>query len=103
MYHQPRCASILSDDVDAQAFFEMLSHLNVTNEDSVEVFLGKFRGCKFRVAGISESILITGNDPSRLADFEQFALDLWKQYYIQEDVYQLGILEDKSPLEVITL
>ena len=100
MYHLPRCASVLSDEIDAETFFKELSNIDVKKDETLSSFLGSFRGTRFRVAGISESILITGGDASALADFEQFSLDLWKQYYIQEDVYQLGILEDKSPLEV---
>ena len=100
MFHLPRCASVVTDDVDVQKFFRMLSSLDVNSKESLEPFLEKFGGVKFRVSGISESVAITGNDSQSSPDFEQFSIDLWKEYYIQEDVYQLGILEDKSPLEV---
>ena len=100
MFHLPRCASLINEDVDAQKFFRQLANLDLKNEDSLQSFLEKFRGVKFRVSGISERIMITGSPTDASAEFEQFSLDLWKQYYVQEDVYQLGILEDKSPLEV---
>eukprot|EP00795_Rhopilema_esculentum_P013099 gene13099-3886_t len=99
MFHLPRCASVLTDDVDVQKFFRMLSSLDVNSKESLQPFLEKFGGVKFRVSGVSESVAITGNDSQSSPDFEQFSIDLWKEYYIQEDVYQLGILEDKSPLE----
>eukprot|EP00794_Sanderia_malayensis_P016788 gene16788-18483_t len=99
MYHLPRCASILSDEVDAKTFFDSLSSLDVKKSEDLRPFLEKYKGVRFSVSGISEKIMITGNDPSDVANFEQFALDLWKDYYTQEDVYQLAILEDKSPVE----
>ena len=100
MLRLPRCASVNTDDIDVQAFFSKLADLNVNDNACLQDFLEKFRGVKFRIAGISESIVVTGNDSTNSADFEQFSIDLWKEYYIQEDVYQIGILEDKSPIEV---
>ena len=100
MFHLPRCAALIDEDVDAQKFFRQLANIDLKNQDGLQTFLEKFRGVKFRVSGISERIMITGSPTDASAEFEQFSLDLWKQYYIQEDVYQLGILEDKSPLEV---
>ena len=100
MLRLPRCATVLSEDVDVQNFFDLLANLKVNDKDALRQFVDKFRGVKFRVSGISECIAITGNDSHSSADFEEFSIDLWKEYYIQEDVYQLGILEDKSPIEV---
>lgn len=100
MLRLPRCASVNSEDIDVQTFFAMLADLNVNDSACLERFLEKFRGINFRVAGLSESIVITGNESATSQEFEQFSIDLWKEYYIQEDVYQLGILEDKSPIEV---
>ena len=101
MLRLPRCATVITEDVDVQLFFELLGNLNVNDYENLQQFLQKFRGVKFSVSGISESIVISGNDARSSAEFEEFSVDLWKQYYIQEDVFQLGILEDKSPIEVI--
>jgi len=99
MLRLPRCATVITEDVDVQLFFELLGNLNVNDYENLQQFLQKFRGVKFSVSGISESIVISGNDARSSAEFEEFSVDLWKQYYIQEDVFQLGILEDKSPIE----
>ena len=100
MLRLPRCATVVTEDIDVQTFFDLLANLNVNDCENLQQFLKKFRGVKFCVSGISESIVITGNDARSSAEFEEFSVDLWKEYYIQEDVYQLGILEDKSPIEV---
>ena len=100
MLRLPRSASVVTEDVDVQTFFDLLANLNVNDHENLQQFLKQFQGIKFSVSGISESIVITGNDARSSADFEEFSVDLWKEYYIQEDVFQLGILEDKSPIEV---
>ena len=95
----PRCAEVLSESVNAKEFFENLSKLKVNKEDEFRDFLHRYQRTRFRVSGLSDNISITERDKDSPV-FEEFNLDLWKQYYIQEDVKQVAILEDKSPVEV---
>jgi len=85
--------------VDDVSFFQALSQLDARDSSILQEFMDAFRNVQIKVSGLSESIRFhecVDDSP----DFEQFSVDLWKEFYIQEGIIQIGMLEDKEPSEV---
>ena len=109
----PRYAVVVSDDsnqndpyggggvmeVDDVSFFQALSQLDARDPNILQGFMDTYRFVKIKVSGLSECISFHEQTQDR-PDFEQFSVDLWKEFYIQEGIIQIGVLEDKEPSEV---
>ena len=103
----PRYASVLETSesqkhIDNVAFFQSISQLDVCNESSFHNFMRSYRNVCIKVVGVSDAIRFCDIIPDS-PEFDQFSVDLWKQYYIQEGIVQVALLEDKQPLEVMFL
>lgn len=101
----PRYAVILNNEerhVDDAAFFQALSQLDARDPNILRQFMDSYRGVKVKILGLSECVQFQERlDES--PEFEQFSVDLWREFYIQEDIIQIGFLEDKQPFEVIII
>lgn len=107
----PRYAIVISDDsnqndqyggvmeVDNVSFFQALSQLDARDPNILQSFMDTYRFVKVKVSGLSDCISFHEQTQDR-PDFEQFSVDLWKEFYIQEGIIQIGVLEDKEPSEV---
>ena len=58
-----------------------------------------YRDVSIKVIGLSDKLTFRERSPDA-PEFEQFSVDLWRDLYIQEDIVQIGFLEDKQPVEV---
>ena len=86
-------------NVDDVTFFQALSQLDARDPTILQEFMDVYRYVKVKISGISDCISFhekTEDSP----DFEEFSVDLWKEFYIQEGIIQIGVLEDKEPTEV---
>jgi len=85
-------------NVDDVTFFQALSQLDARDPTILQEFMDVYRYVKVKISGISDCISFhekTEDSP----DFEEFSVDLWKEFYIQEGIIQIGVLEDKEPTE----
>ena len=86
-------------EVDDVSFFQALSQLDARDPNILQRFMDTYRFVKVKVSGLSDCISF--HEPTEnFPDFEQFSVDLWKEFYIQEGIIQIGVLEDKEPTEV---
>ena len=101
----PRFAIVLDDQSkhsDDVSFFQAVSQLDARDPNILMEFMEAHRNVRIKVLGLSECIRFHESfDES--PDFEQFSVDLWKEFYIQEGIIQIGVLEDKEPSEVFNL
>lgn len=90
----------LADPTDKERFFARLRKLNVNNESELVSFLDDYKYRKLIVSGFNRDLVIVGRNESTV--FEDFTLQVWKKYYIDEDVVQIGILQGSLsfPVEV---
>lgn len=107
----PRYAIVITDDsnqndpcggvmeVDDVSFFQALSQLDARDPNILQGFMDTYRFVKIKVSGLSDCISFH-EQTQDCPDFEQFSVDLWKEFYIQEGIIQIGVLEDKEPSEV---
>ena len=106
----PRYAIVVNDDnnqnssctpveVDSVSFFQALSQLDARDDNILQRFMETYRFVKIKIAGLSDCISFH-EQTEAFPDFEQFSVDLWKEFYIQEGIIQIGVLEDKEPTEV---
>lgn len=99
----PRYALLLEEEnerqVDCNGFFQALSQLDARDPIILDEFMKSYRDVRIKVVGLSENLRFCerSNDSP---EFEQFTIDLWRDLYIQEDIVQIGFLEDKEPVEV---
>jgi len=90
----------LADPADKERFFARLRKLNVNNPSELDSFLDDYKYRKLIVTGFNRDLVIVGRNESTV--FEDFTLQVWKKYYIEEDVVQIGILQGSLsfPVEV---
>ena len=90
----------LADPTDKERFFARLRKLNVNNESDLASFLDEFKYRKLVVSGFNRDLVIVGRNESTV--FDDFTLQVWKKYYIDEDVAQIGVLQGSLsfPVEV---
>lgn len=90
----------LADPADKERFFSRLRKLNVNNPSELDSFLDDYKYRKLIVTGFNRDLVIVGRNESTV--FEDFTLQVWKKYYIEEDVVQIGILQGSLsfPVEV---
>lgn len=93
-------AFTLADPTDKEQFFARLRKLNVNNEGELASFLDDYKYRKVIVAGFNRDLVIVGRNESTV--FDDFTLQVWKKYYIDEDVVQIGVLRGSLsfPVEV---
>lgn len=93
----------LADPADKERFFARLRKLNVNNPNELDSFLDDYKYRKLIVTGFNRDLVIVGRNESTV--FEDFTLQVWKKYYIEEDVVQIGILQGSLsfPVEVSSL
>lgn len=97
----PRYAMVLEEGtkkVDNAVFFQALSQLDARDPSILQEFMDNYRNVKIKVIGLSDCLRFH----ERISDspeFDQFAVDLWREFYIQEDIIQIAFLEDKEPIE----
>jgi len=97
----PRYAVTLEDQEKVQddaAFFQALSQLDARDANILQEFMDNFRNTKIKVFGLSDCVRFhehTKDSP----EFEQFSLDVWREFYIQENIIQIALLDDKEPAE----
>ena len=85
----------LDDENDKDVFFSRLARLDVNNFPELKSFLGNYKLRKLQVSGLSSEFVIVGRDES--AVFDDYVLDVWRKYYIEEEVVQIGIIQAKLP------
>ena len=85
---------------DKERFFSRLRKLNVNSESELASFLDDYKYRKVIVSGFNRDLVIVGRSASTV--FDDFTLQVWKKYYIDEDVVQIGILQGtlSFPVEV---
>lgn len=90
----------LVDPNDKERFFTRLRKLDVNNENELTSFLNDYKYRKVIVSGFNRDLVIVGRNESTV--FDDFTLQVWKKYYIDEDVMQIGILQGtlSFPVEV---
>ena len=90
----------LADTRDMEEFFSRLRKLDVNSSSELASFLEDYKYRKLVVSGFNRDLVIVGRDES--AVFEDFTLQVWKKYYIDEDVVQIGVLQGSLsfPVEV---
>ena len=90
----------LVDPNDKERFFTRLRKLDVNNENELTSFLNDYKYRKVIVSGFNRDLVIVGRNESTV--FDDFTLQVWKKYYIDEDVVQIGILQGtlSFPVEV---
>ena len=90
----------LADPTDKDRFFARLRKLDVNNESELASFLDDYKYRKLVVSGFNRDLVIVGRNESTV--FEDFTLQVWKKYYIDEDVIQIGVLQGSLsfPVEV---
>lgn len=90
----------LVDPSDKERFFTRLRKLDVNNENELTSFLNDYKYRKVIVSGFNRDLVIVGRNESTV--FDDFTLQVWKKYYIDEDVVQIGILQGtlSFPVEV---
>ena len=90
----------LADPTDKDRFFARLRKLDVNNESELSSFLDDYKYRKLIVSGFNRDLVIVGRNESTV--FEDFTLQVWKKYYIDEDVGQIGVLQGSLsfPVEV---
>ena len=104
MDNLPKYASVLtveSEEFNHTAFFRALSQLDARDNILLSEFMDKYQGTSLRLLGLSDSLRFVHaplNEDS--STFDQFSVDLWKEYYVQEDIIQIALLQDKEPEEV---
>lgn len=81
----------LVDPNDKERFFTRLRKLDVNNENELTSFLNDYKYRKVIVSGFNRDLVIVGRNESTV--FDDFTLQVWKKYYIDEDVVQIGILQ----------
>ncbi|EDO45047.1 predicted protein [Nematostella vectensis] len=82
-------------DLDKDVFFNRLIKLDVNDQQSVSRFLDEYKFRKLSVSGLNRVIIFSGREATAL--FDEFTLEIWKKYYIQEDVAQIAILQGSQP------
>lgn len=90
----------LADATDKERFFARLRQLNVNNTSELNSFLDDYKYRKLIVTGFNRDLVIVGRNESTV--FEDFTLQVWKKYYIDEEVAQIGVLQGSLsfPVEV---
>lgn len=90
----------LADPTDKEQFFSRLRKLDVNNEIELAAFLNDYKYRKLVVSGFNRDLVIVGRNESTV--FDDFTLQVWKKYYIEEDVVQIGVLQSSLsfPVEV---
>ena len=90
----------LADPTDKEQFFSRLRQLDVNNEIELAAFLNDYKYRKLVVSGFNRDLVIVGRNESTV--FDDFTLQVWKKYYIEEDVVQIGVLQSSLsfPVEV---
>ena len=90
----------LADPTDKEQFFSRLRKLDVNNESALAAFLNDYKYRKLVVSGFNRDLVIVGRNESTV--FDEFTLQVWKKYYIEEDVVQIGVLQSSLsfPVEV---
>lgn len=86
----------LDDENDKDVFFSRLARLDANNFRELKNFLDNYKLRKLQVSGLSSEFVIVGRDES--AVFDDYVLDVWRKYYIEEEVVQIGIIQAKLPL-----
>jgi len=99
----PRYAMLLDDEmddrkVDNAIFFQALSQLDARDPLILHEFMESYRDVRIKVVGLSDNLRFHERC-DEAPEFEQFSVDLWRDLYIQEDIVQIGFLEDKQPVE----
>ena len=99
----PRYAMLLDDEMDRKidnaVFFQALSQLDARDPSILNEFMESYRDVRIKVIGLSDNLRFHERSDES-PEFEQFSVDLWRDLYIQEDIVQIGFLEDKQPVEV---
>lgn len=85
----------LDNENDKDLFFSRLARLNVNNFTELSNFLGDYKLRKLQISGFSSEFVIIGRDES--AVFDDYVVDVWRKYYIEEEVVQIGIIQAKLP------
>lgn len=90
----------LADPTDKERFFARLRKLDVNIESELASFLDEYKYRKLVVSGFNRDLVIVGRNESTV--FDDFTLQVWKKYYIDEDVVQIGLLQGSLsfPVEV---
>ncbi|PFX13916.1 uncharacterized protein LOC111345441 [Stylophora pistillata] len=81
----------LADPTDKERFFTRLRKLNVNDSGELNSFLDDYKYRKLIVNGFNRDLVIVSRGESTV--FEDFTLQVWKKYYIEEDVAQIGVLQ----------
>lgn len=88
----------LADPTDKEQFFSRLRQLDVNNEIELAAFLNDYKYRKLVVSGFNRDLVIVGRNESTV--FDDFTLQVWKKYYIEEDVVQIGVLQSSLSFPV---
>ena len=82
-------------DIDRDEFFRRLIQLDVNDEQGLSGFLSDYKFKKLSVKGLNRDLIFAGREATAL--FEDFTLEIWRKYYINEDVVQIAILQGTLP------
>lgn len=82
-------------EINREEFFKRLSKLDVNDHQNLSGFLEDFKFKKLSINGLNRVIIFAGREATAL--FDDFTLEIWKKYYINEDVAQIAILQGNLP------
>lgn len=82
-------------DVDQEQFYTRLIKLDVNDEQGLSSFLNDYKFKKLSVKGLNRDLIFAGREATAL--FDDFILEIWKKYYVNEDVVQIAILQGSLP------
>ena len=97
VFHSVAVSNVFTvdDESDKDLFFSRLARLNVNDSAELSDFLGDYKLRKLHVVGFNSEFVIVGRDES--AVFDDYILDVWRKYYVGEEVVQIGIIQAKLP------
>ncbi|KAK3754600.1 hypothetical protein QZH41_019965, partial [Actinostola sp. cb2023] len=81
--------------IDRDEFYKRLIKLDVNDEQCLSGFLNDYKYKKLSVKGLNRDLIFAGREATAL--FDDFTLEIWKKYYINEDVVQIAILQGNLP------
>lgn len=82
-------------DIDHDEFFTKLIKLDVNDEQGLSSFLNEYKFKKLSVKGLNRDLIFAGREATAL--FDDFTLEIWKKYYVNEEVIQIAILQGTLP------
>lgn len=86
---------LADQDIDQDEFYTRMIKLDVNDEQGLSSFLNDYKFKKLSMKGLNRDLIFAGREVTAL--FDDFILEIWKKYYVSEDVVQIAILQGTLP------